>query len=113
MSAANARAVRLDTAARIVMGCTMRFMPHWSAPTDSVPPAKVPEAIGFARIIENWQAPTIAGVQTGLTNVRTEGYNRVVEHVGASPSVSAIPTTNVAACGGTVLANRASHAQWH
>lgn len=95
------------------MGFATRSIPLRSASTDSLPPAKVPEAIGFARIIENWQAPTIAGVQTGLTNVRTEGYNRVVEHVGASPSVSAIPTTNVAACGGTVLANHASPAQWH
>ena len=32
---------------------------------------------------------------------------------GASPSVSAIPTTNAAACGGTALANHASPAQWH
>lgn len=43
---------------------------------------KVPEVISFARTIETWQAPIIAAVQTGLTNARTEGYNRIVKHVG-------------------------------
>ena len=43
---------------------------------------KVPEVISFARTIENWQEPIIAAVQTGLTNARTEGYNRIVKHVG-------------------------------
>ncbi len=31
---------------------------------------KVPEVIKFARTIETWQAPIIAALQTGLTNVR-------------------------------------------
>ncbi|MDQ1320957.1 MAG: transposase, partial [Actinomycetota bacterium] len=39
---------------------------------------KVPEVIRFARTIETWQAPIIAALQTGLTNARTEGYNRIV-----------------------------------
>ena len=43
---------------------------------------KVPEVLAFARTIETWQAPIIAAVQTGLTNARTEGYNRIVKHVG-------------------------------
>jgi transposase len=43
---------------------------------------KVPEVISFARTIETWQAPILAAVQTGLTNARTEGYNRIVKHVG-------------------------------
>jgi len=43
---------------------------------------KVPEVISFARTIEAWQTPIIAAVQTGLTNARTEGYNRIVKHVG-------------------------------
>ena len=43
---------------------------------------KVPEVISFARTIENWQEPIIAAVQTGLTNARTEDYNRIVKHVG-------------------------------
>jgi hypothetical protein len=43
---------------------------------------KVPEVITFARTIETWQAPIIAALQTGLTNARTEGYNRIVKHVG-------------------------------
>ena len=42
----------------------------------------VPEVISFARTIETWQAPIIAAIQTGLTNARTEGYNRIVRHVG-------------------------------
>ena len=32
--------------------------------------------------IETWQAHVIAALQTGLTNARTEGYNRIVKHVG-------------------------------
>ena len=43
---------------------------------------KVPEVIKFARAIEAWQDPVIAALQTGLTNARTEGYNRIVKHVG-------------------------------
>jgi hypothetical protein len=38
--------------------------------------------ITFARTIETWQAPVIAALQTGLTNARTEGYNRIVKHIG-------------------------------
>lgn len=43
---------------------------------------KVPEVISFARTVETWQAPIIAALQTGLTNARSEGYNRIVKHVG-------------------------------
>ena len=43
---------------------------------------KVPEVIRFARTIETWQAPIIAALQTGLTNARTEGDNRIVKHIG-------------------------------
>jgi transposase len=42
----------------------------------------VPEVISFARTIETWQTPIIAALQTGLTNARTEGYNRIIKHVG-------------------------------
>jgi len=42
----------------------------------------VPEVLAFARTIETWQAPIIAALQTGLTNARTERYNRIVKHVG-------------------------------
>ncbi len=43
---------------------------------------KVPEVIKFARTIETWQQPIIAALQTGLTNARSEGYNRIIKHVG-------------------------------
>jgi transposase len=43
---------------------------------------KVPEVISLARTIETWQTPIIAALQTGLTNARTEGYNRIFKHVG-------------------------------
>ena len=42
----------------------------------------VPEVISLARTIETWQTPIITALQTGLTNARTEGYNRIVKHVG-------------------------------
>ena len=41
-----------------------------------------PTTSSFARTIETWQAPIIAALQTGLTNARTEGYNRIVKHIG-------------------------------
>ena len=41
----------------------------------------VPEVLAFARTIETWQAPIIAALQTGLTNARTEGYNRLLKQV--------------------------------
>lgn len=49
---------------------------------------KVPEVISFARTIETWQGPIIAALQTGLTNARTERYNRIVKHVGRIPTPS-------------------------
>ena len=42
----------------------------------------VPEVISLARTIKTWQTPIITALQTGLTNARTEGYNRIVKHVG-------------------------------
>jgi len=42
----------------------------------------VPEVHRLARTIETWQTPIIAALQTGLTNARTEGYNRIIKHVG-------------------------------
>ncbi|MCB0949642.1 MAG: ISL3 family transposase [Mycobacterium sp.] len=43
---------------------------------------KVPEVIRLARTVAAWQGPIIAALQTGLTNARTEGYNRIVKHIG-------------------------------
>ena len=53
----------------------------------------MPEVIRLARTIETWQAPIIAAVQTGLTNARTEGYNRIVKHVGRKPRQPTPPRT--------------------
>jgi transposase len=41
-----------------------------------------PKTSCFARTIETWQAPIIAALQTGLTNARTEGCNRIAKHIG-------------------------------
>lgn len=42
----------------------------------------VPEIHSLARTVEAWQDPIIAALQTRLTNARTEGYNRIIKHVG-------------------------------
>ena len=42
----------------------------------------VPEIHDLAATIETWQAPMILAITTGLSNARSEGYNRIVKHVG-------------------------------
>jgi transposase len=42
----------------------------------------VPEIGAFAQTISTWQEPMILAIQTGLSNARSEGYNRIVKHVG-------------------------------
>ncbi len=42
----------------------------------------------LAWTINAWQQSIIAGLLTGISNGRTEGYNRIVKHVGGSRSAS-------------------------
>jgi len=42
----------------------------------------VPEIAKLAQTVSDWQAPMILAIQTGLSNARSEGYNRLVKHVG-------------------------------
>ena len=42
----------------------------------------VPEIGQLAQTISNWQEPMILAIQTGLSNARSEGFNRIVKHVG-------------------------------
>lgn len=42
----------------------------------------VPEISKLAETISTWQEPMILAIQTGLSNARSEGYNRIVKHVG-------------------------------
>ncbi len=42
----------------------------------------VPEIRRLAETVERWQQPIIAAITTGLSNARSEGYNRIVKHVG-------------------------------
>jgi transposase len=48
----------------------------WCADTD------IPEVHRLAATIETWWPQTLLFLQTGLTNARTEGINRVVKDVG-------------------------------
>src|ERR1700712_5953931 len=43
---------------------------------------KVPEIHTLATTVDTWQQPIIAAIETGLSNARSEGYNRVVKHIG-------------------------------
>jgi len=42
----------------------------------------VPEIVKLATTISDWQEPMILAIETGLSNARSEGYNRIVKHVG-------------------------------
>jgi transposase len=42
----------------------------------------VPEIGKLAETISAWQEPMILAIETGLSNARSEGYNRIVKHVG-------------------------------
>ncbi len=42
----------------------------------------VPGIVRLAETIETWQEPMILAIQAGLSNARSEGYNRIVKHVG-------------------------------
>jgi transposase len=44
--------------------------------------ASVPEIHVLTETIETWQAPMVLAITTGLSNARSEGYNRIVKHVG-------------------------------
>jgi len=43
---------------------------------------KVLEIHTLATTVDTWQQPIIAAIDTGLTNARSEGYNRIVKHIG-------------------------------
>lgn len=43
---------------------------------------RVPEIGKLAATISAWQEPMILAITTGLSNARSEGYNRIVKHVG-------------------------------
>ena len=42
----------------------------------------VPEIGKLAATISTWQEPMILAITTGLSNARSEGYNRIVKHIG-------------------------------
>ena len=62
----------------------------------------MPEVITFACTIEAWQTLVVATLQTGLTNARTEGCDRIVKHVGRIAFGS---TTSAAEYGGPAPAD--------
>lgn len=43
---------------------------------------RVPEIGKLAATISAWQEPMILAITSGLSNARSEGYNRIVKHVG-------------------------------
>ena len=43
---------------------------------------RVPEIGKLATTVSAWQEPMILAITTGLSNARSEGYNRIVKHVG-------------------------------
>ncbi len=43
---------------------------------------KVPEVRTLAATIDTWQQPIIAAIDTGLSNAKSEGTNRIVKHIG-------------------------------
>lgn len=43
---------------------------------------RVPEVHTLAETIDHWQQPMITAIRTGLSNATSEGYNRIVKHIG-------------------------------
>jgi len=43
---------------------------------------KVPEIHTLATTVDTWQQPIIDAIDTGLSNARSDGYNRIVKHIG-------------------------------
>lgn len=43
---------------------------------------RVPEIRKLAATVSAWQEPMLLAIETGLSNARSEGYNRIVQHVG-------------------------------
>ena len=46
------------------------------------PACSVPDIRQLDETISNWQEPMIPAIQTGLSTARSEGFNRIVKHVG-------------------------------
>jgi len=63
--------------------------------------SKIPELITLARTVDTWWPAINAFVLTGITNARTEGYNRLVK------------TVNRAACGFRNPENSARRIRFH
>lgn len=42
----------------------------------------MPEIHTLATTVDTWQQPIIAAIETGLCNAHSEGYNRIVKHIG-------------------------------
>jgi len=42
----------------------------------------LPEIRTLATTVDTWQRPIIAAIETGLSNARSEGLNRIVKHIG-------------------------------
>ena len=54
--------------------------PARGLPRDCVA-ADIPETTRLARTIETWWPDTLVAVQQGVTNARTEGFNRIINQV--------------------------------
>ena len=67
----------------------------------------VPEIGQLAQTIFTWQEPMILAIQTG--HARSEGFNRIVKHIGRITLASEHPRINAAAYGGPAPANHGEH----
>jgi transposase len=73
---------------RKVMACKYRGAQRWQIAAaleefyTFAAACKVPEIHTLATTVDTWQAPIIAAIDTGLSNARSEGYNRIVKHIG-------------------------------
>ena len=84
---------------RTAAGCATRFAPPLKEFCAFATAREVPGIHTLATTVDSSQQLVIATIDTGLSNARSEGHNRVVKHIG-SRSGSATPTTNSAAYGG-------------
>jgi hypothetical protein len=67
--------------------------------------SQIPELLTLAATVDHWWPEINAFVTTGITNARTEGYNRLLKQVKRSDADSGIETTRHAGYDSTAPAN--------
>jgi hypothetical protein len=75
--------------------------------------SQIPELLTLAATVDDWWPEINAFVTTGITNARTEGYNRLVNRSSVSAAGSGIESTRPAGYDSTAPANSGPQPRLH